>query len=340
VEIDSYLGVILRRLWILILVPLLAAGAVLAWEFRQPARYQATATVAAPAVVGGSGANTTQYSGANAPKAFVADFSGAVTSPLIVNQVAEKTGAAPAAVKDGLTVSQIGDSSLVQVTYTTPDQELAGPVLTEAASATIRFLFQTQVTLAQKIVGEARKAVDKVNAELAAFYRETGQVLPDEAYRIKAQQVADLQREQASARSRGEYSQATALESTISARQQEVAKLAPQVATYQSLVDRKTQALGRLNVLEEGLERAQAQYSAADPKTVVTMGEIQQAPLLPRVVKKGAPAFGAGLFLAVGIVLLLQLGSRRARAEVPQRASSAHSASEYPDYPEYLHSRT
>jgi capsular polysaccharide biosynthesis protein len=345
VEIDSYLGVILRRLWILILVPLLAAGAVIAWEFLQSARYQATATVAAPAVVGGSGANTTQYSGVSAPKAFVADFSGALTSPLIVNQVAEKTGAAPAAIKDGLTVTQIGDSSLVQVGYTTSNRDEAAPVLNEAASATIRFLFQTQVTLAQKMVGEARKAVEKVNAEQAAFYRETGQVLPDEAYRISAQQVADLQREQASARSRGEYSQATALESAIAAKKEEVAKLAPQVATYQSLVDRRTQALGRLNVLEEGLERAQAQYSAADPKTVVTMGEVQQTPLLPRLVKKGAPAFGAGLFLAVGIVLLLQLGSRRAPyAEAPQRASRARSASDYPDdypeYPEYLHTRT
>jgi capsular polysaccharide biosynthesis protein len=348
VEIDSYLGVILRRLWILILVPLLAAGAVIVWEFLQPAKYQATATIAAPAVVGGSGANTTtQYSGANAPKAFVADFSGAVTSPLILNQVAEKTGAAPGAIKDGLTVSQIGDSSLLQVGYTTSNRDEAAAVLNEAASATIRFLFQTQVTLAEKMVAEARRGVERVNAEQAAFYRKTGQVLPDEAYRIRAQQLADLQRDQVSARSRGEYSQATALESAISAQEQKVAELAPLVATYQSLVERRTQALGRLNVLEEGLERAQAQYSAADPKTVVTMGEVQQAPLLPRLVKKGAPAFGAGLFLAVGIVLLLQLGSRRAPyAASPRRARGARSASDYPDYPdypehpEYLHTRT
>jgi capsular polysaccharide biosynthesis protein len=342
VEIDSYLGVILRRLWILILVPLLAAGAVIAWELLQPARHQVTATVAAPAVVGGSAANTTQYSGTNAPKAFVADFSGAVTSPLIVNQVAEKTGAAPAAVKDGLTVAQIGDSSLVQVTYTTSNREQAVPVLNEAASATIRFLFQSQVTLAERMVAEARKAVDRVNNEQAAFYRRTGQVLPDEAYRIAAQQVADLQRDQTSAKSRGEYSQAAALESAIAAKKEEAAKLAPLVAAYQSLVDRRTQALGRLNVLEEGLERAQAQYSAADPKMVVTMGEVQQAPLLPRLVKKAAPAFGAGLFLAVGIVLLLQLGSRRTPyAKAPRRqASSAEPASDYPEYPEYSQSRT
>ena len=332
-EIDSYFGAIRRRLWILILVPLLAAGAVIAWELLQPPQYQATATVAAPAVVGGSGSPTNQYSGANAPRAFVADFSGAITSPLIVNQVAEKTGAAPNAVADGLAVSQIGDSSLVQVTYTTTKRDRAVPVLNEAASATIRFLFQTQVTLAQKMVSEARKAVDKVNGELGAFYRKTGQVLPDEAYRIRAQQVADLQREQASARSRGEYAQATALESAISAKKKEVADLAPQVATYQSLVDRKGQALGRLNVLEEGLERAQAQYSAADPRSIVTLGQVQKASVLASLVKKVVPALGAGLFLAVGLILMLELGSRRSRMETEEPAPDAsRGVGSTPDY--------
>jgi capsular polysaccharide biosynthesis protein len=331
VEIDNYLGAIRRRLWILVLVPLLAASAVIAWELLRPPGYQATATVAAPAVVGGP--TTNQYSGTNAPRAFVADFSGALTSPLIVNQVAEKTGAAPNAIKDSLTVSQIGDSSLVEVTYTTPERNQAVPVLNEATGATIRFLFQTQVTLAQKLVDEARKGVDKVNGELGAFYRKTGQVLPDEAYRIGAQQVADLQREQASARSRGEYSQASALESAISAKKEEVASLAPQVATYQSLVDRKSQALGRLNVLEEGLERAQAQYSAADPRSIVTIGEAQEASSLTGLVKKVVAALGAGLFLAVGIILLLELGSRRSGMgmEAPQRGapSGINSAPDY-----------
>jgi flagellar biosynthesis chaperone FliJ len=258
---------------------------------------------------------------------------------LIVNQVTEKTGAAPGAIRDNLTVSQIGDSSLVEVTYTTPERAHAAPVLNEATGATIRFLFQTQVTLAQKLVDEARKAVDKVNGELGAFYRKTGQVLPDEAYRIGAQQVADLQREQVSARSRGEYTQASALESAISAKKKEVASLAPQVATYQSLVDRKNQALGRLNVLEEGLERAQAQYSAADPRSIVTIGEAQKASSLAGLAKKVVPALGAGLFLAVGIILLLQLGSRRSPAEMelPQQGASS-GINSAPDY--YARSRS
>jgi capsular polysaccharide biosynthesis protein len=315
-ETVSYLSIIRRRLWILLLVPLLAVGAVVAWELRQPPQYSATATIAAPAVVGGPATN--QYSGANAPRAFVADFSGAVTSPMILNHVAEKTGAATATIKDGLKVSQIGTSSLLQLTYTGPRRDQVVPVVNESAAATIRFLFQTQVTLAEKTVGEARKAVDRANAALATFYKQTGQVLPDEAYRIAAQQVADLQKDQASARAGGETTKADSLQSSIDAKKAEVAKLAPQVATYQSLVERRTQALSRLNVLEQGMEQAQAQYSAADPQAIVVVGQVQRASRLSTLVRKAAPAAGAGLFLAVGVVLLLELFSRRSHDEEPQ----------------------
>ena len=327
-ETVSYLRMFRRRLWILVMVPLLAVGAVVVWELVQPPKYTATATVAAPASVGGT--STNQYGGANAPRAFVADFSGAVTSPLIVNQVADKTGAAPAAIADGLEVSQIGDSSLVQLTYSGPRREQIVPVVNEAAGATIRFLFQSQVILAQKTVSEARKAVDRANTALANFYKQTGQVLPDEAYRIAAQQVADLQRDQASATAAGDSSKASVLQSAIDTKKAEVAKLAPQVATYQGLVDRKTQALGRLNALEEGLERAQAQYSAADPETIVVIGQVERASRLPELIRKAAVALGAGLFLAVGIVLLLELFSRRPYEEsAPRQAGISHSARDY-----------
>jgi capsular polysaccharide biosynthesis protein len=313
VEIGNYLSVIRRRLWILLLVPLLAAGGVVAWQLREPARYEATATVAAPTVLGTS--TVSPYLGGGGSKAFVADFGAAITSPLIVGRVAEETGARAADVKNGIVAGSIGDSSLVQVTYRTARQDQAARVAQSAASHTIRFLFQTQVTLARKTVGEAQKAIDKVNSDLAAFYKKTGQVLPDETYRIKAQQVSDLERTQASAEAGGESSTATALESRIDERKKELAALAPQVAEYQALVDRKEQALTRINLLEEGLERAQAQYNAADPRVVVTVGQVEKVAIVPELIKTAAPAFAAGLVLAVCIVLLLELVTRRPQAD-------------------------
>ncbi len=330
-EIGSYLQVIRRRLWILLLVPLLAAGGVSAWLLRQPPQYEATATVAAPTVLGTS--TVSPYSGGGGSKAFVADFQAAITSPLIVVKVAEETGARATDVKGGLVAGPIGDSSLVQVTYRTTNRDRAAPVAQSAASHTIRFLFQTQVILARKTVAEGQKAIDRVNAELAAFYKKTGQVLVDEAYRIKAQQVSDLEREQASAEASGESSTGSALESRIDERKRELAALAPQVAEYQALVDRKEQALTRINLLEEGLERAQAQYDAADPRAVVTVGPVEKVAIAPELVKTAAPAFAAGLILAVCIVLLLELVRGR-----PQLDDAGTRVPARP--PQYARSRT
>src|SRR5215217_8332494 len=110
VEISDYLRIIWRRLWILLLVPLLAGGVVAAQVLREPPKYDATATVAAPAVVGGQ--NTNQYSGSTGPKAFVSHFVAAIGSPRIVNQVAKETGVLPRSIRGGLTAAPIGDSSL------------------------------------------------------------------------------------------------------------------------------------------------------------------------------------------------------------------------------------
>ena len=315
-EITDYFGVIRRQLRILILVPLLAVGVAVLWMLAQRGQYQATDTVAAPTVLSSSAAS--QYSGANAPRQFVADFGAAITSPLIVNKVAEQTGAPAAEIEDGTTSTPIGDSSLIQVTHKTTNRERAAPVARAAASDTVQFLFQTQVILARKTVAEGQKAVDEANAALARFYQQTGQALPEDTYRIKAQQISDLQKEQALSAAAGETFTAAALAKTIAQRNAELAALRPQVATYQGLLDRKQQALGRLNLLEEGLERAQAQYNAADPNTVVSVGEVERLSLLPGLAKAVAAAFAAGLVLAVGVVLLLEVVPGRPRAGIPQ----------------------
>src|SRR5688500_12749112 len=89
-ELYDYLVAIRRRLWILLAVPLLAGGVVAALVLNGPAMYRATATVAAPALVGGSSAN--QYSGPSGFNAFVANLTAAVTSPRILEKVAQETG--------------------------------------------------------------------------------------------------------------------------------------------------------------------------------------------------------------------------------------------------------
>jgi Chain length determinant protein len=331
-EIADYLRIIRRRLWILVLVPLLAGGTVAGLALKAPQKYRATATVAAPALIGGPSSN--QYSGSNGPRAFVANFAAAVTSSRILNQVAKETGVPEETVAAGLTATPVGDSSIIEVTYSTITQADAGRVAQAAAADTIRFLFSTQVTLAEHTVSEAGKALAAAEAKLNGFYRSTGLVLPDKAYEIKAQQLANLQQQQAERQAEGLYTAAAALATTVRVKQAELAELAPKVAAYQSLLDRKEQASSQLDLMQQGLDQARAQYSAADPAAAVTLGETRQASRIAEVARKALPAAGAGLFLAVAIVLLLELLGRRptarsemepARGDAPAPAAIARS---------------
>jgi capsular polysaccharide biosynthesis protein len=48
---------------------------------------------------------------------------------------------------------------------------------------------------------------------------------------------------------------------------------------------------------------------------VVTVGQVEKVAIVPELIKTAAPAFAAGLVLAVCIVLLLELVTRRPQAD-------------------------
>src|SRR5881227_2258330 len=206
VELRDYLDILKRRKNILVAVPAVAILLVVGLIVVKPKQYQATATVAAPALVGGTSAN--QYSGANGPKAFVANFTAAVTSPPVVEQVARETGVAKNQVKSGLSASEIGTSSLMQVTYKTSKHKNAFSVAQAAAADTIGFLFKTQVQLAQQPVEGAKQALANVEGQIADLSKTTGLVVPDKDYEVRAQAVASLQSAQAQALANGQGSTA------------------------------------------------------------------------------------------------------------------------------------
>ncbi len=318
-EISEYLRIIRRRLWILILIPLLAGGAVAALLLSQPKTYAATATVAAPALVGGS--QTNQYSGANGTRAFVSNFAAALTAPVIVNRVAEETNVLPGKVTDGLSVAAIGDSSLLRVTYKTHNKDKAVPVSQAAASDTIKFLFQTQVELAQRTLVEAQKGAGKADLDLASFYKNSG-VLPESQFNTLSQQIASLQNAQATQQAAGNTTAAASLAAQIATLQTRLAQLAPKVTEFQNLSDRKTQATARLSTAQQGVDQANAQALAADPARVISVNKVKPISRASQLIKSVVPAVGAGLFLAVGIVFLLEVLARRPRSSGSTRAVS------------------
>jgi Mrp family chromosome partitioning ATPase/capsular polysaccharide biosynthesis protein len=316
VEIGDYLRVIRRRLWVLILVPVLAAGAVAAVVFLQPPRYQAVATVAAPALVGGSASN--QYSGPNGVRVFVANFTAALTAPQVLSKVAEQTRTSEEVARGGLSAQPIEESSLIEVTFVSTDRALAASLPRAASSETIRFLFQSQVDLARNSVTAAEKAVADARKKIADYTRKTGIVNPEQTYQLHQRNILQLQQQQLEAQARGETTTAATLGAAVEEAQTELARLAPQVTAFQDLVRQEEQTQARRNELQRTLEQMLAQSRAADPRSVVSVSDPQQLSQLAALARQGGVAFAAGLFLAIAVVLLLEVVRRQPAAGVPE----------------------
>jgi capsular polysaccharide biosynthesis protein len=318
VELRDYLEILRRRLAVIVLVPALALLAIVGYTAVKPKQFQATATVAPTALVGGVNAN--QYSGANGLKAFVANFSAAVTSQPILRQAESQTHVKRGRIKSGVTATEVGTSSIMDVTYTTSKRKQAEPVARAVAADTIQFLFSTQVQLAQQPVDAARKSLSDAEGAIADLTRQTGLVVPDKDYEVKAQAVASLQSAQAQALANNQGGTAANLQHQIDQRQQDLAKMAPQVQQYQTLLDRKNEAISALNDAQQSLNQAKAQFQAADPARVVSLGKTQKISVIGDLVQKGIVAIVAGLILALAIVAVQEILARaRPEAAEPSR---------------------
>jgi capsular polysaccharide biosynthesis protein len=308
-NIRDYLHILRKRILILIGIPLIAVVAVaLVVMVVKPRQYTATATVAAPALVGG--VSTNQYSGANGPKAFVANFISAATSDVIVDKVAAQTHVPKNTIKAGLAPAEVGQSSLVTVTYTTKKKKEAGPVAQADASQTIVFLFNTQLQLAEQPVTQAQNELNLDNAAIANFRKTTGQSLPDETLQNIQQEIANLQETQAVQRAEGNATTANGLSATISSLQAQATTLQPQVATYLNLENELTQAQTNLQAAQTTLQQTKAQYEAANPSKVVILGTTTPIKRSTTLIQDEPIALGASLFLALGVIALLEAFKR------------------------------
>jgi hypothetical protein len=315
VELRDYLDIAKRRLNVLVLVPALALLLVATATLARAAQYEATATVAAPALVGGINAN--QYSGAAGLKTFVANFSAAVTSPPIINKVSSQTGVSKGRLRSGLSASEVGSSSLMEVHYRTGARRTAGSVAQGAASETIKFLFSTQVTLAQRPVDGATKALNDNDTAIANLIKQTGLVIPDRDYDLKVQAVQQLESSATTSAANGQTSTAARIQTVVDAKKAELVTLAPAVQTYQTLIDKKNQLINTLNQATTALQQAKAQFEAADPAHVVTLGRTAKVSVIGELAQREAAALAGAVLLAAGIVVLLELVGRPEALRAP-----------------------
>jgi capsular polysaccharide biosynthesis protein len=314
-ETVDYLRVARKRIWILAGLPALAAVIATGVVLLTPQRYAVTAYVAAPALVGGVAAQ--QYTGTQAANQFVAAFAAAATSPKVVEEVAQVTGVPADDIRDGVTVKQVGASSQLTLTYSGTDRDSAVPVAQAMTGRALAFLFASQVGVATQQVTAAEADVTAATEKISDWETANKVSQPDKLFQATLSEQSSLRQQEMSMAAVGNTRGANAAAAALDEGQKRLDDLGPKLPGYQALIAQRDAATGALAEARQGLQAARAQAGAANAADVASVGGVTASSKLSALVRTVPPVAGAGLLIAVLIIVLQEVLRPRGRAEAP-----------------------
>ncbi|MBV8295833.1 MAG: hypothetical protein JO085_03275 [Acidimicrobiia bacterium] len=310
-EILDYFTAIGRRFWVLVLVPAIAGLLPLAYFVLKPTQYAAKVTIVPVSVVGG--VRTNQYRGSDADKYFANNVIGALRTNRLMDQVSQETGVPAHTVRSGLSVSQVGTSSFVNVTYVTAKKRLAEPVSRAAAGDALHFLFQSQYDVAQAEVDAAQKQADQADNGLAAIAAQSDGKTPQDAYAALSRGLPALQ--VAAARAK-DTAGAAQVNQEVSQAQARLANLDQLEGQYLALIDMKRRAVNLRRDADQRVREASVQLAAAAPQNALVVGKVHRSFPFNQVLQVVVGGAAGGLFVAVGYLFVQEVwdGVRRRSA--------------------------
>lgn len=311
-EIVDYLKAARRRAWLLVVIPLLATAAAVAYVGLAPTTYTATARITTATLVGGP---WSQYTGPQAVDQFAGAFAANATNPVVIQAAAEDAGVKPAQVRQGLTVTQDGASSNMSLTYDGQDAHKADVVVSSVATETLKAMFSPQVALAEQQVKSAEEALHSANSALADLGDKYKLTDPPSAYNAALSQLSWLQQQQATLRSSGKLVESSALSASIDQARKEVASFRPILEQYDNLQAAQQSAVTSLDTARADYRKAKAQFEAANPANVVYTGHVHATDRIATGLQIVLPVLGASIFLALAVVAILELLAARRRDE-------------------------
>lgn len=320
-EIADYLKVARRRLWILLLVPVLAAGGALYYGMTKPMTYSATATVRTPGLVG------TPYSQFNGPQAigqFVSAFAASAADPTVVAQTAKQTGVSGANLSDNVTVTQVGASSNVDLTYSGLKESASQPVAQALAANALKNLYTEQARVSTLQVGQAKGALDAANKGLYDYVGKIGLPDPPAAYQAALSQQTWLLQAQAGYLADANTDAANAIKGPLTAANNRVNAVGATLSQYNALLAVQSLATSTYQSVLADQRKVGAQAAAAASADVIQTSVASPDMSTTKLVKLVVPIGGAAVLLAVIMVALLEfIGAVRrqpADAVVTRRA--------------------
>jgi hypothetical protein len=307
VEIMDFLKAARRRLLLIILLPVLSMAVTETLLLTQPTAYSGTAIVDAPALVGGL---DSQYTGAQGVNQFVSAFEATASGPVVRHAVLDATGVSPTVLADGLDVSQRGTSSSLSVVYTSTKKDTIVPVLTGVTTTTLRALFESQVQSAKARVGSAQTTLTEATSAIGALTTKYGMADPQKAYEAQLSRVNSLVQQQASFTASGNAVGAAAMASPIASAKAELAKFGPILTEYSALTIARDTAVQGVDEANAKLSANTAQLANADPSKIVSISGASAVDRLPELLQTSASVGAAASFLALVLVLVLELVAR------------------------------
>jgi uncharacterized protein involved in exopolysaccharide biosynthesis len=306
VELREYVSQMGWRLWILVALPLVSAGVTFSLLADTPAQYRATSVLTVPSTVtgGSSSGSVAQY---------MANFEQTIVSEPVIERVVEDVGAEAGEIRDGLDTTQLGNSSLIQVSYQGPVSDEAAEIVEVATGAAFNRVAEIQLPFGESIetlesrLRQSTSELNSADAELEDFLVKNGLVLPREEYLMVAADVSRLESEISRAESEG--TSTSALEDILEERRQELTRLGKALPEYERLraaVDRAEEdvddAQDELRLTENRLGQLEPEMTDVRTESV---GKL-------RIVGRGiGVAAGMGFIAALALIVLFP--SRRAQ---------------------------
>jgi hypothetical protein len=299
-NITDYLYAVRRRLWVPIVIPLIAALLVGAFVYLQPEKYQASATVVVPALSakGYSTSAVTQY---------VSTFKDILTSTPVVNQVNAQTGESKSNLVAGLTSGTVtASSNVINVTYTGPNKATVESVVAAASIDSLDTLMGPQLSAAQNGSTTSQGALDQADLAVVAFSKRTGLLFPDVDYKLKSQEYSQLQVQLLQAQGAGDKARVRWLTPVVDARKADLVAMSALVVEFQTLDQARRSAEAVHNKAQMDLSTVNANIASNHATTSVVTKFLGHVSRVPEVLRYGGVAFGVALLLALAFIVFME----------------------------------
>lgn len=306
-EIIDYLRVLKRRRLVLVLVPLVALVVAVAWALLKPPIYGAVATVNGTALVG---TTSSQFTGPQGVGQFVSAFDAAASGPYVLNVVSDRTSVPIRDLRDGLLVTQVGDSSTMRIAYESVKRETVEPALSTTVRETLIALFQPRADQSVRDRDAAAEQVEAANSEAEALAEKQGRADPRETYQALVSKISNFEQQQATLRANGNAVSAAALEVSLKNARADAAGYGPLLAEYAMVEAKRQAAADALASAQQEYRLATGQLKATSSDRVTFISGVSSAAASTAAWALVLPVLGAGIFTALVLVFALEALAR------------------------------